>query len=267
MFAEFSIILIGLVLGLLGAGGSIMTIPILVYLFKIPPVFATSYSLMIVSFTSLLGVLVYIWNKNINISIAIKFLIPSLISVYLTRSLIVKKIPNQIALCGHIFQKDYMVLFIFAVIMFGAATAMIRNSKNTEVKISQNHVATVTALSGIFLWLQAILIGLLTGIAGAGGGFLIVPTLTLLNKIKIKQAIGSSLLIITVNSLVGLITDLYSGIKIDIDFSIKLIFLSIIGLIIGLIISKYINPNYLKKWFGYFVLITSVFIILKEIFL
>lgn len=259
-----AIFLMGSTLGLLGAGGSILTVPILVYLFKINPILSTSYSLLLVGFTALIGCYLYYKKNQIDSQIAIKFAIPSIIAVYLTRRYLLPKITNEIVFLNFAISKDLLILILFALVMFLTAIFMIK--KPTINNSNQNRKINKIAKNFLII-LEASFVGFITAIIGAGGGFLIVPALTLLNKINIKTAIGTSLLIIAAKSLIGFVGDIQAGVKINYFFALTLIIISSISMCCGIFLSKYFNSNSLKKGFGYFVMLTSIFILIKEIIL
>lgn len=257
-----AILLMGITLGVLGAGGSILTVPIIVYLFKINPVLSTSYSLLLVGFTALIGSFIYYKKKQIDFSIAIKFAIPSLISVYLTRRFLLPAIPENFEILSIILNKDLLILLLFAAIMFMTSIFMINDSSQ---KLSKSKVKNLSPIiKNLLIIIEAIIVGIITAIIGAGGGFLIVPALVLLNKINVKSAIGSSLFIIALKSLIGFVGDLQNDLDLDFFLAINLMILSACGMLIGTFLSKYIDANHLKKGFGYFVMITSILILIKE---
>ena len=244
----------GTTLGLIGAGGSILTVPILVYFFKIPPLVATAYSLLIVGSTAFVGAISYHQKNLVNVKSAIIFTIPATLSVVFTRSLIVPNLPNQILEIP----KEIFIMLLFAMLMILAATFMMR-----PIKI-KTHQTTDNSLSLHKLIFGSAAIGFLTGMVGAGGGFLIIPTLISLFRLGMKEAIGTSLAIIATNSLIGFQGDLASGIKID--WSILSIFmaLTIFGMLAGLFLSKNFDGQKLKKIFALFVIVVAISILLQE---
>lgn len=257
-----AILLMGIILGSLGAGGSILTVPILVYLFKIQPVLSTSYSLFLVGFTAIIGSFLYLKKGQIDFNIAVKFAIPSIISVYLTRRFLIPRIPSEFQLFGIVLEKDLLVLILFAIMMLLASLFMIRNpSENTF----NDHKPSLTPIiRNILIIIESLIVGLITATVGAGGGFLIIPVLVLLNNISIKSAIGTSLIIIAAKSLTGFIGDIQAGVDLDYMLAAILIILSSLGMFLGSMINKYIDSQQLKKAFGYFLMITSVIMIIKE---
>jgi len=252
-------IIVGLTLGLLGGGGSILTVPILVYLLGTNPVLATAYSLFVVGATSLVGAIRNMAKGMVDIKIAIIFAIPAFIAVYLTRAYIVPAIPEEIISIGDFtLTKDLGIMLFFAIIMLAASYSMIRGRKEKEV-------AEAHKLNVPLIVLEGAVVGVLTGIVGAGGGFLIIPALVLFANLPMKKAVATSLLIIAAKSLIGFIGDVQNLV---IDWSFLLIFtgLSIVGIFIGIYLNRFINGKHLKKAFGWFVLIMGIYIILKELF-
>ena len=257
----FGGLLIGVVLGLIGGGGSILTVPVLVYLMAINPVTATAYSLFVVGTSSLVGALRNLPKKLIDFRTAIVFAIPAFIAVYLTRRFLVPAIPEEIfSLAGFTLTKGIAIMIFFAVIMIVASIYMIRekdNGRNKEVKkVTYNYPLII---------IEGIVVGLLTGIVGAGGGFLIIPALVLLAKLPMKKAVATSLLIIAIKSLIGFIGDV-QNMKIDWMFLLIFTGLSIVGIWLGVYLNNFINGKKLKKGFGWFVLLMGVYIIWSEIY-
>lgn len=259
MISFAAILLMGITLGLLGAGGSILTVPILVYLFGISPVAATGYSLLIVGFSALFGMFLYLGKKQIDFNIAIKFAIPSMISVYLTRRFLLPAIPENIHLLSLSISKDLFILLLFSIIMLFTSLSMIR-SKTQKTEASE----IKPLIKNTLIILESSIIGVVTAVIGAGGGFLIVPALVLLNKINVKTAIGTSLFIIAAKSLIGFVGDIQANNNVDYLLAFKLLIASAIGMFLGVLLVKYINPQHLKKAFGYFLLITAILILVKE---
>lgn len=255
-----SAILIGVSLGLIGSGGSILTVPVLVYLMMIDPVHATAYSLFIVGTTSLIGSYFYYKKGLIHYKAGLIFATPALISVFLTRYYLLPSIPDSLFNIGSfVVSKQVFIMLLFAVLMFVSAISMIRNNIEdyTEGEVKFN----------IFLIaLEGAIVGALTGLVGAGGGFLIIPALVLLAKIPMKMAVGTSLVIIAVKSLIGFIGDLSVAMEFDVTILIGFSAFAIAGIFLGSYLSKFISSRKLKPAFGWFVLIMSVYIILKEIF-
>ena len=250
---------VGLVLGLSGGGGSIITVPVMVYLIGVNPITATAYSLFVVGSTSTIGAFQNFRKKLVDIKTAVIFAIPAFTVVYLTRRYLVTAIPETVfTINGFVVTKDIFIMIFFAIIMFIASLSMIR-SKGDLVNPEFSTTIHIPYLIAI-----GIGVGLLTGIVGAGGGFLIIPALVLLAKLPMKKAIGTSLFIIAANSLIGFTGDLQSR---EIEWSFLLIFtaISIVGIVVGVYTSKFISGTKLKKGFGWFTLIVAIYIIYKEL--
>ena len=250
----------GLSLGLIGGGGSILTVPILVYLFHIDPVLATAYSLFIVGATSLFGSFSHIKLGNIHWRTAFVFGIPSIISVFLTRMYLVPAIPNPIfTVAGHEVSKATGLLVLFAVIMLAASYSMIRKQKKAaEADIDEVKYNYPLILS------EGAIVGVVTGLVGAGGGFLIIPALVLLAKLPMKKAVGTSLMIIAAKSLIGFMGDLRGDEVIDWKFMLIFTAIAVVGIFTGSYMSSKISNDKLKPVFGWFVLVMGIYILLKE---
>ncbi|MGV3696132.1 sulfite exporter TauE/SafE family protein [Flavobacterium sp.] len=250
---------IGLVLGITGGGGSILTVPVLVYILNYEPIIATAYSLFIVGTTSGFGTFQNFKKGLVVPKTAFLFAIPSVIGVYLTRRFIVPEIPGTVFYFGSItLSKETFLMLLFAVVMFVAALSMLKPQPETEV-------VDVKTKSMALVVIQLFFVGILIGLIGAGGGFLIVPALLKFARLPIKKAIGTSLLIITINSLIGFTGDV-QNITIDWIFLLSFTIVSVIGIFIGLRVQHLINEKHLKKLFGIFVLIMSFVILYKEVF-
>jgi uncharacterized membrane protein YfcA len=255
-------VLMGLSLGLIGGGGSILTVPILVYLFGVNPVLSTSYSLFVVGLTSLIGSYSHFKKGKVDLKTALIFGVPSILSVYAVRKFIVPIIPDPIFSYGdQVLSKSAFILVLFSVLMVIAAVSMIRKNKNEVVDCEQKIRYNFPLIFG-----EGILVGAITGIVGAGGGFLIIPALVLFGGLCMKKAVGTSLLIIALKSLIGFTGDLGSGLQLDISFMLMFTAFAIAGIIVGTVISKHISNGKLKPVFGWFVLVMGIYILSKEIF-
>lgn len=253
-------VLIGILLGLIGGGGSILTVPVLVYLFNVEPVIATSYSLFIVGSTSLTGVLPKYRKSLVSLKTAIIFGVPSIVAVYVTRAFIVPVIPENIFSVGNfLISKPILLMLLFAILMVFASISMIRKTKQTVEENGEQKFNYPMIL------LEGTLVGFLTGLVGAGGGFLIIPALVLFSKLPMKLAVGTSLLIIAAKSLFGFIGDL-PHYAMDWKLLITVTALAIAGIFIGNALSQKIPGDKLKKGFGWFVLVMGIYIIIKELF-
>lgn len=255
-----SAVIIGILLGLIGAGGSILTVPVLVYLLGVPPVLATGYSLFIVGFSALVGSAGYIKNDLVSYKAAISFGIPSIIGVYIARTIVVPYLPNELFYIGDfLLKKNSAIMVLFSVLMVYSAIFMIKNQ--AVIQLEGKKIKT----GYVYTFIKGIVVGLLTGMVGAGGGFLIVPSLVLLANLPMKIAIGTSLLIIAVNSIFGFLSGMsYIG---DIDWKFLLLFItfSISGIMLGGYLSKFVSGARLKPAFGGFILMMAGVIIFEEL--
>lgn len=248
-------VLMGLSLGLIGGGGSILTVPILVYLFSVSPLIATTYSLFIVGTTASFGSFLAYKKNDVNLKIALRFAVPSFVGVYTMKMFILPLIPENIfSIQNFYLTKTLLVMIIFAVLMVVASLAMIKGS----IKSEQNTNNLKIAVQGFF-------VGSVTGLVGAGGGFLIVPALVNLLGLSMRAAIGTSLTIISLNSLFGFGLSLYNGLQITWLLLVYILAAALVGLVIGSYYSKKISEKHLKKGFGYFVLIMGTIILIDQI--
>lgn len=255
--------LIGVSLGLIGSGGSILTVPMLVYLFGVEPVAATSYSLFIVGSTALTGAVPKWQGGVVNLKIAFLFGIPSIAAVYATRAWLVPAIPQEIFEFGDFaVTKPVLLMLVFAVLMVAASISMIR-SKKDDTRPPSN--AAYQSINYPFILLEGVVVGLLTGMVGAGGGFLIIPALVLFAGLPMKEAVGTSLLIIGMKSLLGFTGDL-GHYAMDWPLLLSVTALAIGGIFIGNALSKRVSSEKLKVGFGWFVLAMGVYILVKEVF-
>ncbi|MER2996599.1 sulfite exporter TauE/SafE family protein [Pontibacter populi] len=275
--------LIGLSLGLIGGGGSILTVPVLVYLLGFSPVISTAYSLFIVGLTSLVGSYKFYQKGLVSMKTAVVFGLPSIVAVYLTRRYLVPAIPENLFTVGDLaVTKGVLLMLLFAGLMVFASISMIKKKKevpaepvdvvdeniDTDLDVehtdkTETHPKPKFNYGGILA--EGLVVGTLTGLVGAGGGFLIIPALVLFSKLDMKMAVGTSLLIIAVKSLFGFIGDVFNY---EIDWMFLGIFstISIAGIFIGTYLSTKIHADKLKTSFGWFVLLMGIYIIIKEIF-
>lgn len=259
IFGYFASILIGVTLGLLGGGGSILTIPILIYLFQLDPVTATAYSLFVVGTTSITGILSMQRKELINFRVGIILGFPSILTIFATRKWIVPAIPEVLFQIGSLeVTKRLFLLGLFAILMMLASYAMIIGRKEATSPPADFNVLLILSLG--------VLIGVLTGLVGAGGGFLIIPALVFLAGLPMKTATGTSLFIIGTNSLIGFLGDILNF-KIEWSFLLPITALAIAGIFAGTWLAGRIKGNHLRKSFGWFTLVMGIWILIKELFI
>ena len=260
----FASALIGVSLGLIGGGGSILTVPVLVYLFGVDPVLATAYSLFIVGSTSLVGVFPKYKEGLVNVKTAVIFGIPAIMAVYATRAWLVPMIPNPVFSIGDfVVSKAMLMMGLFAILMVFASYSMIRDKKSSS---KEAEVTGPQKFNYPMILAEGAIVGVLTGLVGAGGGFLIIPALVLFSKLPMKQAVGTSLLIIAAKSLIGFTGDL-SQYEMDWTLLGVVTALAIVGIFIGNRLSRSVDGEKLKKAFGWFVLVMGIYILIKELYL
>lgn len=257
--------LIGISLGLIGSGGSILTVPVLVYLIHVEPVLATAYSLFVVGISAFVGGISYARKSLVSYKTAIVFVIPAFIAVYITRLWVVPTLPpTWLHIGSFTITKDVGILLIFALLMLFASFGMIR-------KGSKNNTNDTDDIPPHFnfpmILLEGTVVGVLTGLVGAGGGFLIIPALVLFARLPMKMAVGTSLFIIAAKSLIGFIGDVQADQPINWGFLFIFSAIAASGIFLGGYLSNFINGQKLQKSFGWFVLIMGVFMIVKELFL
>ena len=257
MVGYIASLLIGVTMGLIGGGGSILTIPILVYLFSISPTLAISYSLFIVGFTSLVGAFNNYRNGLVNFKTVLLFGSSSITTVFIARKFIIPFMPDVFFKIGSFeVTHSLFVMVVFAILMLAASVSMIRSRKVIAEKQAKEKPWVLV--------MYGVLIGLVTGFLGAGGGFLLIPALVILMKLPMKEAIGTSLFIIALNSLIGFLGDIGRH-AIDWKFITIISVIAIAGIFIGGYFNQKVNSDKLKKGFGWFVLVMGIYIIVKEL--
>ena len=247
-------LLIGLSLGLIGGGGSILAVPILVYVLGLDAKTAIAMSLAIVGIVSLIGVIPHGQQGNVNLKTAMSFTPPAMLGAFLGARL-----------AAFSFITDTIQLVCFAVIMLVASYFMIRKpsekpSDHVQLSIPQKHQPKHPWLA---ITLEGLGVGILTGFVGVGGGFAIIPALVLLGGIPMKEAIGTSLLIITFKSATGFLGYLN---QVTIDWNLMLTFttVAILGVIWGAYFSGKMRSEKLQQGFGYFLIAIATFILIKR---
>jgi uncharacterized membrane protein YfcA len=254
-----SSVLIGISLGLIGGGGSLLTLPVLVYLLGINPMLSTTYSLFVVGATSLIGSLTYMRKNQISYAIALVFVIPSFVGVYLTRQYFLMAINEPFfIIANYEISKNVAIMVFFGMLMIAASYSMIKSNAQSDEK------SPATTLNFLLITISGFIIGTITGLVGVGGGFLIIPTLVLIVRLPMKVAVGTSLLIIAIKSLIGFTIDL-ADLSVDWTFLLSFTVLSVIGIFVGSYLSQFFESQKLKKTFGWVVLVMGVYIVSKEL--
>ncbi|MDM9381381.1 sulfite exporter TauE/SafE family protein [Chlorogloeopsis sp. ULAP01] len=240
-------ICIGISLGLIGSGGSVLAVPLLIYILGVPPKSAIAMSLVIVGAVSLIGVIPHWQQGNVNLKIAALFSPTAMLGAYIGARI------ASLPIISPTFQ-----LISFAIAMVVAAILMIRNNSN-ELDNSDRHKN--------YQWLaipvEGLGVGILTGFVGIGGGFLIIPALVLLGKVPFKEALGTSLIVIALKSVTGFAG--YFG-RVFIDFNLMMYFTiaASVGTITGAYLTKFTQSKQLKTGFGFFMIAVAIFIVMKE---
>ena len=261
-FGYLSALVIGISLGLIGGGGSILAVPVLAYLFSVNEKVATAYSLFIVGVSSLVGGFKKHLKGYVDWKTAIIFGIAAVAGVTLVRYYVVPALPDILFNINEFEFTRRMGMFgLFAVLMIPAAFSMLKKPKEKEQKSDD----TVKYNYSLIL-IEGLLVGGITGMIGAGGGFLIIPALVILANIDMKVAVGTSLVIIAFKSLIGFF--LGDALTMDIDWAFLAVFtgISLVGIFIGSNLSNFIDGAKLKKGFGYFIFVMAIFIFYMEFF-
>lgn len=259
--------LIGTTLGLIGGGGSILTVPVLVYLLGMDPVRATGYSLFIVGLTSAFGAARYIMLDRCRIKAGLFFAFPSMASVFLTRRYLIPAIPEKVfSIGGFEVHKGILLMSLFALLMIGTSWSMIKGmGKKKKKKKKKEEEEEGGAPSVLLLALGGVAVGVLAGLVGAGGGFLIVPAMILLGDLDMKEAVGTSLFVISIQSLIGFFGELgQGGAPIEFAFLLSFSAFAVIGTLFGVYLTRFIRSERLKPIFGIFILLMAVGILIAE---
>lgn len=255
-------LLMGVILGLMGGGGSILTVPIMVYLFGFSPTVAAGYSLFVVGMTALIGSALYIRKKEVDFKIGLTFAIPSVIGVSVSRGLIIPHLPEVVlSFDRFVLTKEILVMATFAALMVAASYSMLK-TRSTNGQREKKHPLMYWAR----MILEGFVVGLIAGFVGAGGGFLIIPALVILAGLSMRMAVGTSLMIIALQSLLGFAGDVARGIIVDWHLLGVVASLAIVGIILGSAIAHRIKENNLKTAFGWFVLFMGAAILIEQFY-
>jgi uncharacterized membrane protein YfcA len=256
-------VLMGMVLGVIGGGGSILTVPILVYLMGVTPDVATGYSLLIVGATAAFGAVRYFKEGLVDVKASILFAVPSIIAVYLTRAFLMPAIPETIAFQSLTIDKNLGIMVLFAMLMLASAAMMLKKAYSKSAPATQV-VENKQPNVGLII-IEGAVVGVVTGILGAGGGFLIIPALVLILGMPMKNAVGASLFIIALKSLLGFIGDLQTGIQLEMPLLPLMLVATFIGMAVSTKVAGKLDGAALQKFFAFFTLVIAVFIMTKEL--
>ena len=259
-------LIIGMILGLIGGGGSLLGVPVLVYVMCIEADLATTYSLFIVGMTALVGAISYVRKGEVSAEAILNFALASVTTVFCMRKFIMPVIPSEFSLNGFTVQKHTLIMVVFALLILSASYSMIISRKPNRIKDVKWNELTKTPLGIPFVILLGIIIGVITGFVGAGGGFIIVPVLMIFMRLNFKKAIGTSLCIVALNSIIGFLGNLGNQ-NLDWKFLIMISAVCGIGILLGSLLSNKISSKKLKPAFGWFTLVVGIFVLIKEIFL
>jgi len=256
-------VLMGMVLGVIGGGGSILTVPILVYLMGVTPDVATGYSLLIVGATAAFGAVRYFKEGLVDVKASILFAVPSIIAVYLTRAFLMPAIPETISVQSLTIDKNLGIMVLFAMLMLASAAMMLKKAYSKSAPATQV-IENKQPNVGLIV-IEGAVVGVVTGILGAGGGFLIIPALVLILGMPMKNAVGASLFIIALKSLLGFIGDLQTGIQLEMPLLPLMLVATFIGMAVSTKVAGKLDGAALQKFFAFFTLVIAVFIMTKEL--
>ncbi len=261
--------LMGIVLGVIGGGGSILTVPILVYLMGVAPDTATGYSLLIVGLTAAFGAIRYFRQGLIDVPASLAFAAPSIAAVYLTRAFLMPNIPDQLMTSPFVISKNVAIMVFFALLMLSSAALMLKKAYKQQKADAAGETPDATDENAKTNWplimLEGAVVGIVTGILGAGGGFLIIPALVLFMGMPMQKAVGASLFIIALKSLIGFIGDIQAGIEIAMPMIPLMLVATFIGMFLSTSIASKLDSKSLQKIFAYFTLVIAIVIITKEL--
>ena len=247
-------VLSGLFFGLFGSGGSIIIIPILIYIFKMTIYQATTYSLLLVFIISLFGTFKHIKKNNINIKAIIFFIIPTLFFTAISRAFLFPSIPEYIPVLN--ISKESLLMILFSLVIFFSGISLLK---------AQNQIKKYNFK--IILFFIGLLVGLLTGLLGIGGGFIVVPSLILFAGMSMRQAAGSALLIIMLNTFIAIVLEItIFKFPFNTSFIFFILFASILGFQVGIYLLEKINMNLTKRIFSNTLVLLSILILIFELF-
>lgn len=256
-------LIIGLILGLIGGGGSVLGVPVLVYIMFYSAETATNYSLFIVGLTSLIGAIAYLRKGEISFEAILQFALVSMVTVFCVRKFVMPAISQNITIYNIAIQKQMLIMLVFSVLILSSSISMIKHKTYNRINETKWDEFAKSPMGLPFIILLGIAVGFITGFVGAGGGFIIVPVLIFFLRLNFKKAIGTSLCIIAINSLVGF-TGSIGHQTIEWPILLTLSGICVIGILIGSLLSNKISSKKLKPAFGWLTLVVGIFVIIKE---
>lgn len=257
---------IGLILGLIGGGGSILGVPVLVYIMCYTADVATGYSLFIVGLTSLIGALAYLRKGEISAEAIFQFAIASLTTVFCVRKFVMPAIPQSMHLGSLEISKHVLIMVLFAILILCSSYSMIKKRKYSRINEVKWDEFAKSPMGVPFVILLGVTVGFITGFVGAGGGFIIVPVLIFFLRLSFKKAVGTSLCIIALNSLIGFAGNIGNQ-TINWLFLLEISGVCAVGILIGSLLSNKVSSQKLRPAFGWFTLVVGIFVLVKELVL
>lgn len=249
-------VLIGVSLGLIGAGGAIVAVPLFVYVLKIPPTRASGYALFVVGVSSLIAVLQHMRDRAVNWREAVAFGTSTMLTVYLVRTMVMPLVPSTFNVAGLVVQRDHALMIAFALVLLGAAYGMMR-----KPAAHQSNAPAHIALLPVY----GVVIGIISGFLGVGGGFLMTPALVLWGKLDMKRAVATSLVLICANSCIGVLADMRAGLWYDWPFVLTFTGCTTVGIVVGMLLARRLDGSQLRSGFGWFVLVLGVAVLVREL--
>jgi len=249
--------IIGIAIGLLGAGGSILVMPVLVYVLGISPLIATTYSLGIVGISSAIAAIRNAREQQTNWKVLFTFAIPAIISIMIMRAYIMPALPKVLELGMIHISIESLSMIILSLLMLISAQRMMSS------KVLQSH--DIQEISLMALMFTGLMIGVLTGFTGIGGGVLIVPAMILIGHMNVKEAAFTSMILIAMNTLPGLLVDIMNGKNLEWGLFTLLTNASVFGGYVGIMLSKRIRQDLLRISFGIIIALLALFILIKEL--
>lgn len=253
LIAALPFLVIGLSLGFLGGGGSILTVPLLVYGLHLEPKTAIATSLVVVGVTSLVGALRYSLSGKLDWRTGFMFGSAGMVGAYAGG-------------CMAAYLPAFLLLLLLALMMVVTAAAMLRGRRPVAASTAYaggllpEHARMVVSVKTL---VTGIGVGCVTGLVGAGGGFMIVPALVLLEGMEMGSAIAASLMVIAMNSFAGLLGYI-QHVRIDLPLVAAITLFSVIGCVVGCMLAAKVKPESLRKGFGVFILLTAFYLIYKQ---